>query len=378
MKIKKPGLLLVATLLVLSGCEKPQPGEQAPATVIYEDIKSQRLELAREFPGRVTARRMAEIRPQVGGILRERLFEEGDVVEKDQLLYKIDDAPFRVAHKEAQARLDRAKSREEAAYRHMERCINLAKNHAVPLQERDDAIAAYRELEAEIAAASRLVEKAAIDLDYTGIKAPISGIIGRSLVKEGALLSENQAEPLAVITQLDPVFVDVPLAASDLASMRRTTASKIYGDIIIENRTPAGSQTIPPIKGELLFTEPDVDEATGTVIARLQCANPDRALLPGMYVKVNLPVAVLEQALLIPQRSVARDNRNRPIAYVLTPEKEGLFRLEERVLELAGEHDGKYVATAGLKEGEFLLLEGLQKARNNILVRGELRNPEAQ
>ncbi len=370
----------MAALLALSGCEKQEPAKQAPATVLYSDIKSQRLELARELPGRVSARRMAEIRPQVGGILRERLFEEGDVVEKDQLLYKIDDAPFRVAHQEAQARLDRAKSREAAVRKHMERSINLAKSKAAPLQECDDAIAAYRELEAEIAAAARLVEKAAIDLDYTGIRAPISGIIGRSLVKEGALLSENQAEPLAVITQLDPVFVDVPLAAADLATMRHSHASngKTYGDIIVENRNPDTTLKKMPIKGELLFTEPDVDEATGTVIARLQCENPERALLPGMYTKVNLPVAALDQALLIPQRSVARDNRNRPIAYVLKPENDGLFRLEERLLELAGEHDGKYVVGSGLKEGELLLLEGLQKVRNNILVRGELHNPEAR
>ena len=263
----------------------------------------------------------------------------------------------------------------------MERCILLAQKHAVRMQERDDAIAAYREVEAEIEASREQVEKAAIELGYATIRAPLSGIIGRSLVREGALLSESQAGPLAVITQLDPGYVDVAVPAPDRLALQEARkqageASKALADILPEGGVSPASPDGKALRGELLFSETDVDEATGTVITRVRCENPGRRLLPGMFVRARLPLGTLERAVTIPQRSVARDTRNRPVVYVLMPENEGLFRLEERHVDLQTAHDGKWVVTNGLKEGELLLVEGLQNARDGRLVRGEPRQRE--
>lgn len=382
MKLKAAlfSLLCFGMLSGLAACDSAGPAHTAAPTVVYSRLTPERVELAREFPGRVTARRMAEVRPQVGGILRQRLFEEGDEVVKGQPLYKIDEAPFLAAYKEAAARLARAESREEAARKHMERCILLAQKHAVRLKERDDAIAAYREVKAEIAASRELVEKAAIELGYATVRAPLSGVIGRSLVKEGALLSESHAEPLAVITQLDPVYVDVAVSPADRAALEGAAhkgntgkTTKALADILPEGGSGPASPHGKKLAGELLFSEAEVDEATGTVITRVRCDNPERLLLPGMFVRARLPLGTLDEALTIPQRSVARDTRNRPVVYVLVPEQEGLFRLEERHVDLQVAHEGKWLVTRGLKAGELLLVEGLHNARHGRLVRGEAR-----
>lgn len=207
----------------------------------------------------------------------------------------------------------------------MERCILLAQKHAVRMQERDDAIAAYRVVEAEIEASREQVEKAAIELGYATIRAPLSGIIGRSLVREGALLSESQAEPLAVITQLDPVYVDVAAAADRVAlqaARKQTgpgTAPKVLADILPDGADFRSHPDGNGLRGELLFSETDMDEATGTVITRVRCENPERRLLPGMFVRARLPLGAPEDAITIPQRSVARDTRNRPVVYGSCP-----------------------------------------------------------
>lgn len=376
-----PFVFIQMCICLLTGCHEEAAVQKSPPTVLFETLQTQKVELSRELPGRVSARRMAEVRPQATGILQERLFEEGDEVSKGQLLYKIDDAPFRAAYNEAKAALSRAQSREEAARKHMNRCVLLAKQRAVPLQERDDAIAAYKEVEAEIAAARELVEKAAIELGYTNIKAPISGRIGRSLVREGALLSENQAEPMAVINQLDPVYVDVSLPARDLIALKKNQASanarnRKLADVMIDNGAAINSIFEEPLRCEIMFSEAEADEATGAVVTRLKCKNVEKLLLPGMYVKTRLPMETLEQAILIPQRSVGRDNRNRPIAYVLKPENDELYKLEERPVKLLTEHNGNWVIGNGLEAGELLLVEGLQNARNGALVQGRLKKSQ--
>lgn len=371
-------IIIPIFLCLITGCKEDASSSKSPPTVIFEHLQAEKIEILRELPGRVSARRMAEVRPQAGGILRERLFEEGDEVAKGQLLYKIDDAPLRAAFNEAKADLARAQSREEAARKHMERCIVLAKQHAVRLQERDDAIAAYKAIEAEINAARELVEKAAIELGYTNIEAPISGRIGRSLVKEGALLSENQTSPMAVINQLDPVYVDVTLPALELIAMKKRQASasaqpRQSADVILNDRDINSNQGAP-LQCEIMFSETEADETTGTVVTRLKCDNSERLLLPGMYVKTRLPTQTLDQAIVIPQRSVGRDNRNRPVVYVLKPENGEIYRLEERPVKLRMEHNGNWVIDHGLAAGDLLLVEGLQIARDGLLVKGLPRN----
>lgn len=242
--------------------------------------------MRRDYPGRVVAAEMAEVRPQAGGILLERRFEAGSEVRAGQALCRIDDAPLKAAHEEAKARLEKAESREKAARRQMERCIRLARSNAVPIRERDDAIAAYNEVEAEIKAAREQLRRAAIDLDYAEITAPVAGIIGRSLVPEGSLVAPNQ-QPLAVINQLEPVYVDIPLPVSDMISLRKNPDLQGRGrtiDGLAEIRPEAGSW-LTDGKGERqqckpLFSETRADEATGTVILRLSCPNPGQGLLP--------------------------------------------------------------------------------------------------
>lgn len=364
-------------ILLCAACDKKDEGKLAPPSVQYSRLTTGEVDLKREAPGRVTATRMAEVRPQTGGILLKRLFREGEEVREGQILYKIDDAPLKAALKEANARLAKAKSREIAARRHMERCILLAKNNAVRVQERDDAIAAYKEVEAEIAASREQAERAAIDLGYADIKAPISGKIGRSFVKEGALLSPNQTEALAVIHQLDPVYVDVSLPASELVSLRQETARGAMGesgnmavDLLLENGSPYSSLNGEKLAGKILFSETMADEKTGTVVIRTIFPNPDSLLFPGMYVLARLPQGKIENAISIPQRCVARDNRNRPVVYVLAPTEQGIFRLEERHINPQMEHEEKWVVNEGLKSGELILTEGLQKAKDGLLVKG--------
>lgn len=383
MNIWKNSILffLWSVILLCAACDKKDESKFAPPSVQYSRLAGGEVDLKREAPGRVMATRMAEVRPQTGGILRERLFREGDEVKEGQILYKIDDAPLKAALKEAKARLAKAKSREIAARRHMERCILLAKNNAVRAQERDDAIAAYNEVEAEIAASREQAERAAIDLGYADIKAPISGKIGRSLVREGALLSPNQTEALAVIHQLDPVYVDVALPASELVSLRQQTAKGAMGksgsmavDLSLENGSPYSSLAGKKLSGEILFSETTADEKTGTVVIRTLFPNPDSLLFPGMYVLARLPQGKIENAISIPQRCVARDNRNRPVVYVLVPTDQGLFRLEERHINLQTEHEEKWIVSNGLKSGELILTEGLKKAKDGLLVQGRADN----
>lgn len=365
-------------LLLCAACEKKDEGKLEPPSVQYTRLTAEKVDLKREAPGRVMATRMAEVRPQAGGILRERLFREGDEVKSGQILYKIDDAPLKAALKEARARLARAIAREDAARRHMDRCILLAKNNAVRAQERDDAIASYKEVEAEIAASREQTQRAAIELGYADIKAPISGKIGRSHVREGALLSPGQTEALAVIHKLDPVYVDVSLPASELLSLRQAAARGLMDEsgnmtveLLLENGSPYSSLNGKKLPGKMLFSETTADEQTGTVAIRTIFPNPDSLLFPGMYVLARLPLGTIENAISIPQRCVARDNRNRPVVYVLRPAENGYFRLEERLVNLQMEHEGKWVAADGLKAGELILTEGLKKAKDGLLVKGQ-------
>lgn len=269
-----------AVLNLLSACDSTTGKAPAvtPPTVLFQTVKAEPVLLTREVPGRVSPLRMAEVRPQVGGILQKRLFEEGMTVQAGQTLYQIGAAPFRAARDNARANLEKARAREDVARRHMERCVFLAQSNAVRKQERDDAIAAYKQVRAEIDACEELLATAEINLGYTSVKAPVSGRIGRSHVTEGALLTPNQSQPLAVIRQLDPIYIDVTQSSAELVTLRQAFASgKLQRPdvtrvrLTLENGSPyVNPHTGESVDGELLFSEIATDPYWGSLRQRFQ------------------------------------------------------------------------------------------------------------
>ena len=385
--VKIAGILSALLLTVLmAGCdEKKQPEIKSHAGVRYQTVTPERVVLTRELPGRVSAFRVSEVRPQVGGLILERLFEEGQDVEAGQVLYRIDPSLYQATYNNAQANLNRAEASEEAARLLAERYGNLAKANAISKQDRDDALAAYNQIKAEIAGYREALESASINLGYTQITAPVSGRIGRSFVTEGALVTQNQAQPLATIHQLSPVYVDVVQSSAHLIKIKQALSSGFLkkagqDSALVRLRLEDGSLYLKPgtedwLGGELLFSDVTVDESTGAVSLRAKFDNPEALLLPGMYVRAELTEGVRDQAVLIPQRSVFRDTRNRPQVFVLTPASNeppasGLYEVAARGVTLDRAHEGRWLLAEGLSAGELLLVDGLQKVRPGQIVAG--------
>ena len=381
-------LLSTAALLpLLFGCEQTKPQAAPPhASVRYQTVHAETVTLTRELPGRISALRISEVRPQVSGIILKQLFEEGMDVTAGQALYQIDPALYQAAYNNAGANLRRAAANEEAARLLAERYKNLAKTSAVSKQERDNAIAAYNQIRAEIEAYREALESAAINLGYTRITAPVSGRIGRSFVTEGALVTQNQATPLATIQQLTPVYVDVTQSSAQLVKIKRALASgSLKSDdnnsgrarLYLEDGTPYKKPgTEDWLEGELLFSDISVDENTGAVSLRAKFDNPEGLLLPGMYVRAVLIEGIADKAILVPQRSVARDTRNRPQVFVLTPRANEsssapLFEVTARNVRIDRDHAGRWLLADGLEEGELLLVDGIQKVRTGQIVTGQ-------
>ncbi|WP_346773715.1 efflux RND transporter periplasmic adaptor subunit [Desulfovibrio sp. ZJ200] len=373
-----------AGILSVAGCGNDTPRESASFPhVQYQRVTTETITLKRELPGRVAAFKVSEVRPQVSGILQKRLFEEGMDVEAGQVLYQIDPSPYNAAYNNARANLRKAEAREETTRLRAERHILLAKSKAVPLQARDDAVAAYHEVRAEIAACRELLANAKINLDRTRIVAPVSGRIGRSFVTEGALVTQNQQEPLATIRQLSPVFIDITQSSAELIQIRQALSTGLLKSAArdaarVRLHLEGGSPYTRPgsdewLEGELLFSDISVDEHTGTVSLRAGFDNPEGLLLPGMYVRAELIIGVREQAILLPQKSVTRDMRNRPQVFVLEPvpgeaPSSELFEVVPRLVDIEGDHAGRWLVRSGLTGGERLLVEGIQKVRPGQIV----------
>ena len=375
------GLLLAAGLL-FSACKKevtpPKPG---PAEVGIMTVGSERVVLTTELPGRTAAYLVAEIRPQVNGLIQNRLFQEGAGVKEGDLLYQIDPTPYQAAFDQAKAALSLAEADILLAEANLpairsraERLKGLAAIHAVGQQDYDDASAALRQAEANIQVRKTAlevhkanIESARINLSYTPIKAPISGRIGRSNITVGALVSAYQPTPLAVIQQLDPIYVDVTQASADLLRLQRSLGSgdlKRSGEsrkvrLLLEDGTPYSQQ------GTLQFRDVTVDPTTGSVILRLIFPNPNYVLLPGMFVRAVVEEGVNEQALLVPQQGVTRDQKGNPIAWIVNPAD----KVEQRSLQLNRTMGDKWLVIKGLAPGDRLIVEGLQKTRPGATVK---------
>ena len=323
--------------------------------------------LTTELPGRITPRLIAEVRPQVSGIIKKRLFTEGSDVEAGQVLYRIDPATYRAALASAEAALARAEANLIPARLKEERYRELVQIKAVSRQDYDEVGAALKQAEAEVAASKAAVETARINLAYTSVKAPISGRIGRSAVTTGALVTANQGKPLATIQQLDPVYVDVTQSTADLLRLKRSLASgrlkkngaKAQVHLLLEDGTRYD------LPGTFGFSDVTVDQSTGSVTLRTVFPNPDLLLLPGMFVRAVIEEGVNEEAILVPQRGVTRNPSGSAMVMVVGAEE----KVEPRVIKVSRTVGDKWLVSEGLKAGDRVILEGLQKARPGTPVK---------
>lgn len=350
---------------LLSGCSEPAPQAQAapglPEVGVYQ-IQSQSLALVTELPGRTTDFRQAEIRPQVSGILQKRHFTEGQQVSAGELLYQIDPAPYQAALATAEANLSRAQAAATNAEQRLKRLQGLIASQVVSQQDVDDARANLLQAEAEVQAAAAQRQAARINLDYTRITAPIAGQIGRSMVTEGALLTANQGEVLATIRQLDPIYVDLTQSSSELLQLRRQLTGTQQQAVSVRLALEDGSQY--PAAGELQFSEASVDPSTGMVTLRAVFPNPDRLLLPGMFVRASLAQAEQSNVVLVPQAAVQRLPKGATQVLVVNNQQQ----VEARQITLGRSYQQYWVVQDGLAAGERVIVAGLQKVQPGAQV----------
>lgn len=359
------GLLAAAAL---AGACKSKPMPVAVPEVAVVVLQTERLALTTELPGRTTAYLVAEIRPQVNGILQKRLFTEGSDVQAGSVLYQIDPAPYQAAFEQAKAALAVAESRVPSARSRSERFKNLVAINAVGQQDYEDAVAALATAEASVSSARAALDSARINLEYTPIKSPISGRIGRSSVTVGALVNAYQGNPLAVVQQLDPIYVDVIQSSAEILRLRRNMESgQLKQDkeawsrvsLKLEDGTPY------PMEGVLQFRDITVDPTTGSVTLRAVFPNPDVLLLPGMFVRAAIEEGVNDRALLVPQQGVSRDTKGNPYALTVNGEN----KVEQRPLELDRTIGDRWLVRKGLAAGDRVIVEGQLRIRPGTTVK---------
>jgi membrane fusion protein, multidrug efflux system len=353
--------LAVLDLILLSGCEhKAPPAAPPPPKVSVVTVKAQAVPITTELPGRVAGYRTADVRPQVNGIILKRLFVEGGDVKAGQQLYQIDPAPY-------QASYDSAVAAAASARALADRYKPLAEANAVSKQDYDNAVASH--LQAKAA-----VETARINLVYTRVLSPITGRIGRSLITEGALVTANQATVLATVQQLDPVYVDVTQPSTTLLRLEREAAAGLLnqnaaGKAQVRVRLEDGSDYAR--SGTLEFSEVTVDQGTGSVTLRALLPNPERILLPGMFVREEIQEGVREGAVLAPQQGVSHDQKGQPNALVVGADD----TVELRTLKTDRAIGDQWLVTSGLKPGDRVIVEGIQAARPGAKVVPEESRP---
>jgi len=361
-------ILVSVIALTLAGCGKDQAdGPQRPATEVgFITVQPQPLVLQSELAGRTTPYLVSDVRPQVSGIVKFRRFEEGSTVKAGQVLYEIDAAPYEAASAQAKAGLANANASVEATRLKAQRYEELLAIEGVAQQEADDARMAYQQALAQVAQMQASLASAQINLDYTKVRAPISGRIGMSTVTPGALVTANQETALATIRTLDPIYVDMTQSSTELLKLRRLIgeAGMKSGEAKVRLRLEDGSQYQQA--GTIKFHEVAVDESTGSVTLRAQFPNPDGVLLPGMYVRAMLDQAVSTSAILAPQQGVTRDVKGNATALVLTAEN----KVEQRTLVTERAIGDRWLISNGLTEGDRLIVEGTSKVRV-----GEIVNP---
>lgn len=362
---------LVAAGLLLTGCGKPKgaggPPTGAPPEVGVVTVQPERVALTAVLPGRASASLVAEVRPQISGLLQKRLFTEGADVQAGQALYQLDPAPLQSALDNAKAALGRAEASLPALRSRSDRFKQALVDKAVSQQDFDDADAALKQAEADAQYGKATVATAEINLAYARIVSPISGRIGKSTVTDGAIVTAYQPVPLATVQQMDPIYVDVPQSTPDLMRTQRrlqedrsqhggTNQNQVH--LILEDGSPYS------LTGTLQFRDVSVDPTTGSVILRMVFPNPDGALLPGMFVRAVLSEGVLDQAILIPQQSVSRDPKGNPLALVV----DDAGKVAPRMLTLDRAIGDRWLVSAGLAAGDRVIAEGAQRLRPGAVV----------
>ena len=362
---------MLAGYLVASGCGKqsstgaPQGGPPEVGIVV---IQPQRVALTTELPGRTSAYLIAEVRPQVGGIIQKRLFTEGSDVKADEVLYQIDPAPYQAAYNSAKAALARAEANLIPLRLKAGRYEELVTINAVSKQDYDDASAALKQAEADVEASKAAVETVRINLAYTKVTAPISGRIGRSSVTNGALVTASQPAALATIQQLSPIYVDVTQSSAELLRLKQNLASgllKSNGPAQAKVKLLLEDGSAYPLPGTLKFSEVTVDQSTGSITLRAIFPNPKQTLLPGMFVRAILEEGVSERAILVPQRGVSRNPDGSAMVMVVGSED----KVEPKIIKVVRTVGDNWLVSEGLKPGDRVILEGLQKARPGTPVK---------
>lgn len=361
-------LLVAASTILLAACgDKPKGGQRPPTEVAIMTVSPERLALTSELPGRLEANRVAQVRARVSGIILKRAFREGSEVKEGQLLFQIDPAPYQAALNSAKATLARAQANLTQTTLKVERYAPLVKINAISKQEFDDANAAKLQAAADVAAAKAAVTTASLNHGYARVTAPISGRIGRAMVTEGALVGQGEATQLALIQQVDKLYVNLTQSSAELAQLQQALRSGglkgVSGDEAkVTLVTEDGS--LYPHEGSLLFSDITVDESTGTVTLRATFPNPDRALMPGTFVRARLQQAINEDALAVPQQAVQRTNEGSIVMVVGAEDK-----VEARMVKTAGTQGDRWVVSEGLKPGDRVIVEGLQKIRPGMPVK---------
>ena len=372
-KDNRAGMMIAAVILVfyliIGGCGKQKSGGPPPMPeVSVVTIQAKQVVITTELAGRTSANLVAEVRPQVGGIIQKRLFTEGADVKAGQALFQIDPALYQAALDNAKAALSRSEANLPAIRLKSDRLRELLAEKAVSQQDCDDAAAALKQVQADIQYGQATVETARINLKYTSITAPISGRIGKSNVTEGSLVTAQQPTVLATIQRLDPMYVDVPQSTAEVLRLRRglkegrldqSGANQKKVQLIIEDGTAY------PLEGTLQFRDVTVDPTTGSVVLRIVFPNPNDILLPGMFVRAVVQEGVNNQAILIPQQAVSRDPRGNPFTLIIDEKS----NVQQRMLTLDRAIGDQWLVSSGLAPGDKVIMEGMQKVKPGAPVK---------
>lgn len=371
-----PSVILLSACFVLSGCDDKEVKAPLPQPHVgVVTLKAEPLQVTTELPGRTDAYRVAEVRPQVGGIILKRNFAEGSDIRGGESLYQIDPAPYKAAYDSAQGELAKAVAAAKLAHLTVQRDKPLVGDHYVSQQEFDTAVANAQQADADVQAARANVETARINLAYTKVTSPIDGRIGQSNVTEGALVTTEQANALATVQQLDPIYVDVTQSSNDFIRLKQAviqgslekSALQTQVTLVMENDQPY------PLKGQLQFSDVSVDESTGSITIRALFPNPQHDLLPGMFVRARIDEGMQKDALLVPQQGVTRNPRGEASVMLVNAKSQ----VEVRNVTAAQAIGDKWLVTDGLHSGDRVIVSGLQKVRPEMTVKAEEQNLQA-
>ncbi|MBB3811016.1 efflux RND transporter periplasmic adaptor subunit [Pseudochelatococcus contaminans] len=362
------GMSLLSPLALAACSDESQQQQQGggpampPMPVGIVTVEAEAIPIVNELPGRIRATRIAEVRPRVSGILIERVFTQGGHVDEGDVLYRIDPEPFRLEVERAEAAMQRAEATQLRANQEADRVKELQARKVASTQALENSVAGAAQAAADVASARAALSTAKLNLEYTEVKAPISGRIGRALITEGALVSSTSQEPLALIQQLDPIYADFTQSVNDQLNLRRAAASgtitgasetEVPVRLLFDDGTPYEEP------GRLLFSESTVDATTGQVTMRAQFPNPKDDLLPGMYVRVQVEQGIENAAIAVPQQAIQRDTGGQALIYVVDDES----KIAVRPVKTGRIIGGRWVISEGLNSGDRVVVEGFQKVR---------------